>query len=259
MSPPPTTLTTNVDRANPGQFFACCGLLELAHRMWPGAEGWFETNHFCVSVPGASVTLKTVTDCLLQAEASQGKAIWSSEKKTIDLKKVTPVDLGEPINIRLAWWLDEFKSAFAPFKLWSGQQSSWEVFCALREAGQLCRSVDERLFDLWVPLKSRFGLDPRSAWQALDAGFSPNTLGMPVATYWPTELLAAIGLASFIVDQSSPAIGYTTWPQPLPAPVARVAAAGMLLITGQQHFEFRLVKRGSFHGFGYAHSTGGDL
>ncbi len=23
---------------NPGQFFACCGLLELADRLWPGAE-----------------------------------------------------------------------------------------------------------------------------------------------------------------------------------------------------------------------------
>ena len=30
-----------VDPTNPGQFFACCGLLELADRLWPGAEGWF--------------------------------------------------------------------------------------------------------------------------------------------------------------------------------------------------------------------------
>jgi CRISPR-associated protein Csx14 len=26
---------------NPGQFFACCGLLELADRLWNGAEGSF--------------------------------------------------------------------------------------------------------------------------------------------------------------------------------------------------------------------------
>src|SRR5689334_2697577 len=37
-----------VDLANPGQYFACCGLLELAHRMWPGAEGWFEGGYFRV-------------------------------------------------------------------------------------------------------------------------------------------------------------------------------------------------------------------
>ena len=37
-----------VDLSNPGQFFACCGLLELADRLWPGAEGWFERREFCV-------------------------------------------------------------------------------------------------------------------------------------------------------------------------------------------------------------------
>ena len=31
-----------VDVTNPGQFFACCGLFELADRLWPGAEAWFE-------------------------------------------------------------------------------------------------------------------------------------------------------------------------------------------------------------------------
>ena len=31
-----------VDLTNPGQFFACCGLLELADRLWPGTEGWFD-------------------------------------------------------------------------------------------------------------------------------------------------------------------------------------------------------------------------
>src|SRR5687768_461111 len=35
-----------VDLTNPGQFFACCGLLELADRIWPGAEGWFECDRF---------------------------------------------------------------------------------------------------------------------------------------------------------------------------------------------------------------------
>jgi CRISPR-associated protein Csb3 len=34
-------ITMNADVTNPGQFFACCGLLELAHRLWPGTEAWF--------------------------------------------------------------------------------------------------------------------------------------------------------------------------------------------------------------------------
>ena len=38
---PDASITVAVDPTNPGQFFACCGLLELADRLWPGAEGWF--------------------------------------------------------------------------------------------------------------------------------------------------------------------------------------------------------------------------
>jgi CRISPR-associated protein Csx14 len=37
-----STMRVNVDVTNPGQFFACCGLLELVDRLWPGPEGWFE-------------------------------------------------------------------------------------------------------------------------------------------------------------------------------------------------------------------------
>jgi len=50
MNNPKPTIRINVDVTNPGQFFACCGLLELADRLWPGAEGWFEVaNHsFCL-------------------------------------------------------------------------------------------------------------------------------------------------------------------------------------------------------------------
>jgi CRISPR-associated protein Csx14 len=36
------SFSVHVDPTNPGQFFACCGLLELADRLWQGAEGWFD-------------------------------------------------------------------------------------------------------------------------------------------------------------------------------------------------------------------------
>ena len=48
MSDPKSNIRIPVDRANPGQFFACCGLLELADRLWPGAQGWFEQEEFCI-------------------------------------------------------------------------------------------------------------------------------------------------------------------------------------------------------------------
>ena len=50
-------IAVQVDVGNPGQFFACCGLLELAHRMWPGAEGWFEGATFSIRTTPETATL----------------------------------------------------------------------------------------------------------------------------------------------------------------------------------------------------------
>src|SRR5262245_54537618 len=48
-----------VDLTNPGQFFACCGLLELADRLWPGAEAWFEGRDFCLKADGSLRSILT--------------------------------------------------------------------------------------------------------------------------------------------------------------------------------------------------------
>src|SRR5947207_624032 len=46
MSSPARDITIPVDLLNPGQFFACCGLLELADRTWRDVEGWFSDQCF---------------------------------------------------------------------------------------------------------------------------------------------------------------------------------------------------------------------
>ena len=51
MTNPEPSIRVKVDPTNPGQFFACCGLLELADRLWPGAEGWFGVGEQVWQVP----------------------------------------------------------------------------------------------------------------------------------------------------------------------------------------------------------------
>src|ERR1700747_1456326 len=58
-------ISVSVDVTNPGQFFACCGLLELADRLWPGAQGWFEDSTFGIACRG---TLKEVLNQLAQSD-----------------------------------------------------------------------------------------------------------------------------------------------------------------------------------------------
>src|SRR5437870_3331191 len=44
MIEPTADITLDVDLRNPGQFFACCGALELSSRLWPESEGWFAAD-----------------------------------------------------------------------------------------------------------------------------------------------------------------------------------------------------------------------
>jgi CRISPR-associated protein Csb3 len=47
-------ITIRGDLTNPGQFFACCGLLEAASRLDEEAEGWFEHERFHVRTKPSS-------------------------------------------------------------------------------------------------------------------------------------------------------------------------------------------------------------
>jgi CRISPR-associated protein Csx14 len=60
--------TVSVDLRNPGQLFACCGLLEAADRLWRDealVAGRFDGDHFHVSAPR---DLDALLGWLLQAE-----------------------------------------------------------------------------------------------------------------------------------------------------------------------------------------------
>lgn len=137
-----------VDVTNPGQFFACCGLLELADRLWPGAEGWFEDSveHFQLSLPTSSANLnefiQKLSQVKLRGELSSDLAKERSqlEEKRSRLKKENKTlskreeqrrkELGkllregviivdDPFSLCLDWWQDD--NATNP-KTWAGSQ-----------------------------------------------------------------------------------------------------------------------------------------
>ncbi|MCH8046380.1 MAG: hypothetical protein IID44_21945 [Planctomycetes bacterium] len=247
MSTPEPSFSVNVDVANPGQFFACCGLLELAHRLWPGTEGWFENGAFCVVLAAASPErginklIRTLSETTLVSDESRGE------------RATHPVHF-EVFGLMLDWWLDGgdwTDSGHSPFKMWAGQQTAIGIVEQLRTplSDLLTEGSADSCLDLAIPLTGRFGFDPRSAWRAIDAGFSPNEQGIEVGTYPAVELLAAVGL-----QVCRPRVGktwqyvYSTWSSPLPAHIAPAAALGKLPLSGRRDWAFRIVKRGSYKG-----------
>ena len=103
----------------------------------------------------------------------------------------------------------------------------------------------ESPFDVLTPIGGSFNFDPRGAWTALDAGYSPNTQKHGVAASPLVHLLAACGLehtrpVEFGVRQ----VRYAVWDAMLPPALARVAFQGGIPSLPLRQFRFELALSG---------------
>jgi len=264
-----SNITVAVDVTNPGQFFACCGLLELADRLWPGAEGWFERTRFSVNVGN----LEDVLEYLVRNTPQEVKKL---ESGLLIKPLLAPLrfsfESGSPNLFTIdAWVTIAIQRAKAvavanrPWNFWSGQQTSFQIWSDLRTA--LIRQLPglqtsvESLFSHTMPVTGRFGFDPGAAWNALDVGFSPNTQQMPVASSPATEMLAAIGIQRFrpLLSDDKKSFVYSTWGKPLAPSVAAAAAASLVCIAPWSRFRGRVEDRGSYAALGYSTTVDGGF
>jgi CRISPR-associated protein Csb3 len=87
------SLKVKVQVTNPGHFFACCGLLEIAHRIWPGAEGWFgEKSGFLLTAAttGTGPDIDGILlECLRHMQLSGLSDDEQKERQTLEQEKRT--------------------------------------------------------------------------------------------------------------------------------------------------------------------------
>lgn len=266
-------IRVRVDPANPGQFFACCGLLELADRLWNGAEGWFEGGFFLISSQGNG-RLKSILDVLVNTIPQEMtrlengltvKPLIAPLRLSLGNENCDYLILDAWMSIRIEKG-NAVTSANPPWNFWSGQQTSLRIWCALREALiQQMKAVGSHhyddLFSHRMPLSGRFGFDPGAAWQALDVGFSPNEQKIDVASSPAIELLAAVGLQRFrpkLADDLA-SFTYSTWGQPLAPTVASAASSGSIIVPPAINMRGRVINRGSYGALGYSTITKGEL
>lgn len=228
-----------LDPHNPGQFFACCGMFELAGLLSPGGEAWFAD---------AGRTFAIVTEAHLPPRSLSLAPQGDPADRLYDAT-VEPLELamGEH-RLALNWWLNDTLTGKSPLKTWGGQQTPRGV-------------LDEmlRLLDFSIPVAtlnqscayttSRFGVDARSAWDALDLGYSPNDesrkADKQAVTFPWIEVLAAAGLQGFRPAQESRTrYRYTAWLAPLPLATARAACAAAWPGLPSRSFAFEVAIRG---------------
>jgi len=99
----------------------------------------------------------------------------------------------------------------------------------------------EAPLDVVTPMGGSFNFDPRGAWTAIDAGYSPNTQKDGIAASPVVEILAAIGLEHARPDQyETRRVRYAVWGHPLPPMLGRAALAGADFKVPMRRFEFEL-------------------
>lgn len=156
-----SSFTINVDVTNPGQFFACCGLLELAHRLWLGVEGMFEEGGeiFTVYSPNdPSVSLQQLVQGMIQCKISGLTATEQQEREALEAEKnqlkkenkqlseekekrrkelgtmarAGAISLGDPFGLDLNWWQTSDEEVNTP-KTWAGLQEIHKVARAAQD------------------------------------------------------------------------------------------------------------------------------
>ena len=178
-------------------------------------------------------------------------------------RNALPVQLADDgQRLTVSHWADG--SSRDDFKLYSGNRSANRIATQMlqgvrakpkknqsigdlknRGLQQLWQENREALlkapFDVVTPMGGSFNFDPRGAWTAIDAGYSPNTQKDGIAASPVVEILAAIGLEHSRPDQyETRKVRYAVWGQPLPPMLARAAFAGADLKLPMRRFDFEL-------------------
>jgi CRISPR-associated protein Csb3 len=261
-----------VDCANPGQFFACCGLFELANRLWRGAEAWFEKQKFYIACDGTLGQLLDalagcgLTNTMTEAQHARfaelggmatakrkGAGVEDEYKNLGKLRREAPILLKEPFDITLDWFTDDYAGG-SRFKTWAGQQSVLSISTSMKDAlketawrNEACLTFSVK--DCGPPFN--FDSDLGGQGGAIDVGFSFDPLAGSALTRIESsarpalELLAFIGLQRFRPAEikGENRFLYIAWNRPLAIQIAMPTACGAVPIAGANRYEFRLLYR----------------
>jgi CRISPR-associated protein Csx14 len=224
-----TPASIPVDLRNPGQVFACLGLMEMTEILsGPCMVRFSYANNetecrFELDAPEGCIkkAIRFLARCEIIAIAPRpepgGKSLstakWQVETLTVDgpfFPSPTP-NSPAPLPIRLSCegveipvehWLDNPRSGRDNVKFWAGS-GGYPGAALARDAISLLSVLDDPAlsrtaldpFAFSAPMSSSFNFDWRRSYIPLDAGFSPNDqpsidmVGFPLV-----ELLAAAGL-----------------------------------------------------------------
>jgi CRISPR-associated protein Csb3 len=208
-------ISLKVDLTNPGHFFGCCGVFELAQRLCPGAKAHFDGGLF-------TVFEGDLQELVTKAAGSSLVALESANQTSSALR------FAEPFDLRLDWWKIE-----RGLKTWAGRMSVDRIATSLQR--ELPNTLSNGFFDDGRVVVGADGkkvepyyFDGRRGATALplDIGFSPDALSLETLAFSASEFFSLIGLQRFRPREVKPRVfRYRAWRAPLPVTLAALAMA----------------------------------
>lgn len=263
----PPNITIPVDLTNPGQFFACCGLLELADRLWPGAEGWFAGSRFHIRAGDwedlwAEIVGFSVCNCMSQdqldtmdrlAAYRETRPLTPTESQEEDLlnglRRKSPIVLSGPVSLRVDWFCDRFGRGFT-LKTWAGNQSVLTIASDMHSGLKtLPRRSPESIWTAVSGIGLPFNFDGELGAEGggRDVGFVFNSFknkrgGITRQCRPALEFLAFVGLQRFrpLEMPSGDRFRFATWRTPHSTATAPAFASTTILEPQSQAFEFQM-------------------
>ena len=223
-------IETNLDPCNPGQYFACCGLLAVADRLSDSAKAWFD----CPDDTPRQGSFSIVTDnpmedkilgAFVDATVTEDPLFGDPYKNpiTIDTKNVG--------SWYLDWWIEsDYLNANSALKNWAGtvkiKEDLFEHWLRIIETARAFKSPQCDIFDISIAGK-KINIDPRSSFNGgLSIGYSPNKMNFKTSIYPFVELFGAIGLQYNRPTQGkNKNLFYRIWNRPISFAVASTTTA----------------------------------
>lgn len=271
----------NVDVTNPGQFFACCGLLELASRIDQSTEGQFDRGQFVIHGDVRFVLDEffksdvDVDSSTKHADDDEGDEPDDDTETDAHRGRAYPMTLREPFNLRLDWWIDD-EPQKQKLKTWTAGQRVTDLLLgyhkkqkrrgktehkyirSMREhfAEAVERCPNDWLREAWpIEVPMAFSYDSRlSRNNALDLG---HVAGGTMTFSPAIDVLTLVGLQRFrpLTIETWTRNRYCTWSHPVSVDIAAAATLGVIPQLIDRCFEFPIKPRdaqGRYKLFGHA-------
>lgn len=252
-----------VNALNPVEYLACCGIFEIASRFDETTLAHWQSGDTTTFALESVLSEKELLEIILSAltDWNKWKVVANDAKEVIRLEASFSGSNEQTEKFILDWWYEsltqEGEINKSGWKMYAGQQKAEKIALDMIQKCQKlnCENLSKILRQT-SKVSGSFGFDPMASRNALDVGYSPNDLNLPVLTNPFSQLLAMFGAQNFFTTRTKQAneivssrgwtkknrryfFDYSLWLIPVPIALARSLANAPTQVPESKALKFR--------------------